>query len=86
VEQLVVAVRQNRPVYLHDVASVTDGSAIPGQYVWHGVTNNGAAGAEYPAITMSVTKKPDRMQWKLPAPSKRGWNCCAIPYCPPVWN
>lgn len=57
VEQLVVAVRQNRPVYLHDVASVTDGSAIPGQYVWHGVTNIGAAGAEYPAITMSVTKK-----------------------------
>ena len=57
VEQLVVAVRQNRPVYLHDVASVTDGSAIPGQYVWHGVTNNRAAGAEYPAITMSVTKK-----------------------------
>ncbi|WP_339941604.1 efflux RND transporter permease subunit, partial [Undibacterium luofuense] len=57
VEQLVVAVRQNRPVYLHDVASVTDGSAVPGQYVWHGVTSTGGASGEYPAITMSVTKK-----------------------------
>ncbi|MBR7780794.1 efflux RND transporter permease subunit [Undibacterium luofuense] len=57
VEQLVVAVRQNRPVYLHDVASVTDGSAVPGQYVWYGVTRTGGASGEYPAITMSVTKK-----------------------------
>ncbi len=59
VGELVVGVRNNAPILLHDVARVSDGPLPPERYVWHGV----AAGAEgtvkeYPAVTVSVTKKP----------------------------
>ncbi len=53
----------NRPVYLRDVATVTDGAAEPDQYVW---MTAGAAGREKklpegldtPAVTLAIAKKP----------------------------
>jgi len=52
-----------RPVYLRDVATVTDGPDEPAQYVW---MTSGAAGAEKglpagldtPAVTLAIAKKP----------------------------
>lgn len=56
VADLVVGTRDGRPVYLSDVATVRDGAPPATKYVWHGV--GGKAPAEYPAITLAVTKKP----------------------------
>ncbi|MGD9944098.1 MAG: efflux RND transporter permease subunit [Burkholderiaceae bacterium] len=58
VAELVVSVRGGRPVFLRDVALVRDGPPPPSRYVWHGVAGKeGAAPAEYPAVTIAVTKK-----------------------------
>ncbi len=62
VGELVVAVRAGKPVFLQDVAVVRDGPLPAASYVWHGVA--GKAGekpepaGEFPAVTISVTKKP----------------------------
>lgn len=53
VRELVVSVRNARPVFLQDVASVVDGPLPPRRYVWHG-TKQG----ESPAVTIAITKKP----------------------------
>ena len=59
VADLVVGVRAGRPIYLRDVATVRDGPLPPSRYVWHGVAaKDGAAATEYPAVTVTVTKKP----------------------------
>ena len=74
VSQVVVGVYGGRPVYLRDVAEVTDGAEEPAQYVFYG---HGAAapavlpaladgrmqpgspsGVEQPAVTLSVAKRP----------------------------
>ncbi|MBB5213725.1 efflux RND transporter permease subunit [Parapusillimonas granuli] len=58
VADLVIGVRDGKPVFLRDVASVRDGPPPPSRYVWHGVAGkDGAAPAEYPAVTIAVTKK-----------------------------
>jgi len=54
--ELVVAVRNGRPVYLRDLARLSEGPPRPEHYVWYGTA--GANAAEYPAVTLSVTKKP----------------------------
>jgi multidrug efflux pump subunit AcrB len=56
VADLVVGAHGGRPVFLRDVATVTDGAPAPQRYVWYGTTGKHAA--EYPAVTLSVTKKP----------------------------
>jgi multidrug efflux pump subunit AcrB len=56
VGELVVGVANGRPVFLSDVANVVDGPLVPSRYVWHGVA--GKEPAEYPAVTIAVTKKP----------------------------
>ncbi|MBK5296641.1 MAG: efflux RND transporter permease subunit, partial [Vicinamibacteria bacterium] len=56
VSELVVGVRDGKPVFLRDVATVRDGPLPPQRYVWHGVAGKG--GGEYPAVTIAVTKKP----------------------------
>ena len=56
VGELVVGVRDGRPVFLQEVAAVRDGPLPAQRYVWHGVA--GADGGEYPAVTIAVTKKP----------------------------
>ena len=60
VGELVVGVRGGKPVFLQDVANVVDGPLPPARYVWHGIAaHDGASGGgEFPAVTISVTKKP----------------------------
>lgn len=55
VAQLVVAVQDGRAIYLSDVANVSDGPLQPSNYVRFGTV--GEEGQEYPAITLTVTKK-----------------------------
>ncbi len=56
VAELVVGVKAGKPIFMQDVATVVDGALPPARYVWHGTAGKGAA--EYPAVTISVTKKP----------------------------
>lgn len=56
VGELVVGVSAGKPVFLQDVAAVSDGALPAARYVWHGTA--GKSGAEYPAVTIAVTKKP----------------------------
>jgi multidrug efflux pump subunit AcrB len=69
VAELVVAARGGKPVFLQDVATVTDGAPRAQRYVWHGIGRGAAAdgadgasapapGTEYPAVTIAITKKP----------------------------
>ncbi len=53
---IVVGVRNARPVYLKEVADLRDGAPPASQYVWHGTA--GQDHGEYPAVTIAVTKKP----------------------------
>jgi len=53
---LIVATRGGAPVYLAQVATVEDGPPLPEQYVWYGTAGKDAR--QYPAVVMSVTKKP----------------------------
>jgi len=58
VAELVVGVRNAKPVFLREVASVRDGAPPAQRYVWHGVAARGGAPAtEHPAVTIAVTKK-----------------------------
>jgi len=56
VADLLVTVRAGKPVFMRDVATVRDGPLPPSRYVWHGL--GGPDGGEFPAVTLSVTKKP----------------------------
>jgi len=56
VAQLVVGLHNGHPVYLGEVAEIHDGPPPAERYVWYGEA--GKHVAEYPAVTMSVTKKP----------------------------
>ncbi|MCC7150516.1 MAG: efflux RND transporter permease subunit, partial [Rubrivivax sp.] len=70
VRGIVVGVHKGHPVYLHEVARVLPGAAQPQHYVWHtpgaaaaadaarSTAGQPAAGSVYPAVTISVTKKP----------------------------
>jgi multidrug efflux pump subunit AcrB len=56
VGELVVGVHNGKPMYLQDVATVREGVPPAKRYVWHGA--GGADPAEYPAVTMQISKKP----------------------------
>ncbi len=60
VEQLVVGVNANMPVYLKQIATVVDGPALPSSYVSFGFGKANAmhkqAQSEYPAVTISIGK------------------------------
>jgi len=56
VRLLIVGVSNGKPVFLGDVARVVDGAPAPQRYVWQGLP--GKDGGEFPAVTLSVTKKP----------------------------
>ena len=62
--ELMVGVHDGKPVFLKDVAEVQDGPLPASRYVWYGVGvhaaggDQGARAAEYPAVTLTVTKKP----------------------------
>jgi multidrug efflux pump subunit AcrB len=63
VRSLVVGVEDRKPVFLRDVAEVSDGPDQPSQYVWFGT---GAAAQQrgidqhglFPAVTLALSKKP----------------------------
>ncbi|MEX2043787.1 MAG: efflux RND transporter permease subunit [Opitutus sp.] len=50
---VVLGVFDGRPVYLRDVATITDGAEEPSTYVLHGTT-----AGEQPAVTLSLAKRP----------------------------
>ncbi|MDP2816898.1 MAG: efflux RND transporter permease subunit [Polaromonas sp.] len=56
VAELVVSVRERKPVFLQDLATVRDGPLPAARYVWHGKVGKGDG--EFPAVTITVTKKP----------------------------
>ncbi|MEN9843081.1 MAG: Efflux pump rane transporter BepE [Pseudomonadota bacterium] len=62
VRDLVVAVVQDRPVYLREVAQVEAGAQLPARHVWYtpgaALTKGDEAGQVYPAVTLQVSKKP----------------------------
>jgi multidrug efflux pump subunit AcrB len=66
VGDLVVGVNKGLPVYLREVARIETGAQLPQRYVWYtpGAAAAGAAdqsmaaGGVYPALTLTVTKKP----------------------------
>jgi len=53
VKRLVVGVFDGKPVYMADVAQLVDGADQPLRYVWYG-----DRAGEFPAVTLSVSKKP----------------------------
>ncbi|SEA57156.1 efflux RND transporter permease subunit [Acidovorax soli] len=57
VAELMVGVRGGKPLFLKDVAEVSDGPLPASRYVWHGKAEV-SGGGEYPAVTLLVTKKP----------------------------
>ncbi len=63
VRQLVVGVQNQKPIFLGDVATVTDGPLPATQQVWlgYGAGQSASArqpvGQEFPAVTLSITKK-----------------------------
>ncbi|NNJ88338.1 MAG: efflux RND transporter permease subunit [Eudoraea sp.] len=61
VENLVVGVQQNRPVYLKQIASIQDGPELPKNYVTHGYGQTSEMAdtyrSEYPAVTISIAKR-----------------------------
>ncbi len=61
VENLVVGIQQNQPIYLKQVASIIDGPELPNNYVsfGFGLASEKAATykSEYPAVTISVAKR-----------------------------
>jgi multidrug efflux pump subunit AcrB len=73
VADLVVGVHQGKPVYLREVARIEAGAQLPQRYVWYtpgvgaqaGVqdaktapADTSAKGQVFPAVTLTVTKKP----------------------------
>ena len=66
VGDIVVGVSRGAPVYLREVARIEASARLPQRYVWftpgaaqpEGVPRAAPAGQVYPAVTLSVTKKP----------------------------
>lgn len=62
VGQLVVAMRNDMPVYLQDLAEIRFGAATPERYVWYGtgpgLPEEQQIQSEAPAVTIAVGKKP----------------------------
>ncbi|MCE9612770.1 MAG: efflux RND transporter permease subunit [Lentisphaerae bacterium] len=59
VMNLIVGIHENRPVYLRDVATVTDGPAELTSYtrIGFGASSGAAAHESFPAVTIAVAKK-----------------------------
>ncbi|WP_417238883.1 efflux RND transporter permease subunit [Bizionia sp.] len=61
VENLVVGVKQNQPIYLKQVARILDGPELPQNYVslgfGKGSVKSSEYKSEYPAVTISVAKR-----------------------------
>ncbi len=57
VAELVVGVHAGKPVFMKDVADIQDGPLPSTRYAWYGQAKKDG-GAEYPAVTLTITKKP----------------------------
>ncbi|QOD59692.1 efflux RND transporter permease subunit [Polaribacter haliotis] len=61
VENLVVGVQQNQPIYLKQIATIIDGPEVPQNYVSLGFgkasDKSSTYKSEYPAVTISVAKR-----------------------------
>lgn len=61
VENLVVGVQQNQPIYLKQIAAIQDGAELPKNYVSLGFgqasENAQLYNSEYPAVTISIAKR-----------------------------
>ncbi|PQJ75249.1 efflux RND transporter permease subunit [Polaribacter gangjinensis] len=61
VENLVVGVQQNQPIYLKQIATIIDGPEVPKNYVSLGFgkasEKSSKFNSEYPAVTISVAKR-----------------------------
>jgi len=61
VENLVVGVQQNQPIYLKQIAAIYDGAELPKNYVSLGFGQAGEKAqlynSEYPAVTISIAKR-----------------------------
>ena len=57
---LIVSARDGKPIYLDDVATVTDAPRTPSAYAWFGTGAAVGAGAvdQSPAVTIAIAKKP----------------------------
>ena len=59
---LIVSAKDGKPIYLDDVATVTDAPQTPTRYAWFGFGPASAAGtltiAHSPAVTLAIAKKP----------------------------
>jgi multidrug efflux pump subunit AcrB len=58
VKRLMIGVHGGKPVFLTDVAQVVDGPDQPVRYVWLGKGGQSQGQGEYPAVTVTVSKKP----------------------------
>jgi multidrug efflux pump subunit AcrB len=56
IAELIVGLHDGHPIYLGEVADINDGPPPAERYVWYGEA--GKSKVEYPAVTISVTKKP----------------------------
>ena len=61
VENLIVGVQKNQPIYLKQIANIIDGPEVPKNYVSLGFgkasNKSSAYPSEYPAVTLSVAKR-----------------------------
>ncbi|WP_019668645.1 efflux RND transporter permease subunit [Eudoraea adriatica] len=61
VENLVVGIQQNQPIYLKQIATIYDGAELPKNYVSLGFgqasEKAGSYNSEYPAVTISIAKR-----------------------------
>ena len=61
VENLVIGIQQNQPIYLKQVATIIDGPEVPQNYVSLGFGKGSEKSSnfksEYPAVTISVSKR-----------------------------
>ena len=60
---LIVSARDGKPIYLDDVATVTDAPRLPSRYAWFGTgaasVKAGVPGVSHsPAVTLAIAKKP----------------------------
>jgi len=58
VAELVIGLREGRPLYLSDVAEIRRGADLPVSYVWHAKPEQGQLSAMHPAVTIAIAKKP----------------------------
>ncbi len=60
VENLIIGIQQQQPVYLYQIAEIVEGPELPKEYVSFGYGQGSEAGSEfsseYPAVTISVAK------------------------------